>query len=265
MMDVTCYAQNGKSKSERLCNAFAEGVRRAGGSASVHSGYAPKLREGAAVFYGVRPNQAHLLKQACIEGRDWYYIDNAYFDRTRERHFRVTRNALQHAGTGVSDGARFAVLGVSIKAWRKSGTHVLVCPQSEEFLAQFCPEGADWSAQTVARLKQLTEREIRVRPWQSNKVHWYQTLPADLRNCWALVTFSSASAITAMCDGVPAFVTALDCISRPVANLDLAAIETPVYSNERGAWCNVVADNQFSVDEIAQGIAWHALNADRRL
>ncbi len=259
--DVTCYAQVSKGKSERLCEAFAAGVRAAGQIAQVHAGWTERLRSGAAVFYGVRPSQAHLLEQAKAEGRDWYYIDNAYFDRTRERYFRVTRNRLQHPGTGTSDGARFGVIGARIKPWNKAGGHVLVCPQSDEFMDTFCEDGAGWAAKTVAQLRAITQREVRVRPWQSNKVEWYRTLPEDLRGCWALVTYSSASAITAMLEGIPAFVTAADCISRPVANLDLARIDDPEYSDGRPAWCNVVADNQWSVDEISGGLAWLALRA----
>lgn len=257
-MDATCYIQKGKAKSELLCAAFAAGVVNSGGKASVYDGDA--LKPGAAVFYGVRPHQKRILEEAKYERRDWYYIDNAYFDKTREKFFRITRNRLQHSGRGESCGTRFANLKIDIRPWRKSGEHVLVCPQSDEFLNTFCPDGSRWTAKTLERLARYTEREVRVRPWQPNKVSWYRTLPDDLANCWALVTYSSASAITAMLDGIPAFVSADDCISRPVANTDLAKIEQPAYATGLRAWAEVVADNQFSLKEIASGYAWERLN-----
>jgi hypothetical protein len=259
LVDVTCYVQPGKAKSQLLCGAFAAGVRAAGGDAAIQMGPCEELRPGAAVFYGVRPEQQHLLEQAKAQGRDWYYIDNAYFDRTREVYFRITRNRLQHDGSGESDGARFAAIGQRIKPPRRDGTHVLVCPQSDQFMRLFCEEGARWCANTVARLKALTARPVRVRPWRPNKVEWYKTLPEDLTDCWALVTYSSASAITAMLEGIPAFVTAADCIARPVANTDLEAIEAPACAPDLLPWAGVVADHQFSLDEIAGGFAWRRL------
>ncbi len=263
MAEVTCYVQAGKEKSERLCNAFASGVRANGGKATIYAG-CDALQNGAAVFYGVRPNQRGLLEQAKAQDRDWYYIDNAYFDRTREKYFRVTRNRLQHHGVGESDGARFRAIGQDIEPWRMSGAHILVCPQSDEFMDTFCEDGAKWEALTVARLKKITQREIRVRAWQSNKINWYKTLPEDLRDCWALVTYSSASAISAMMSGIPAFVTAYDCISRVVANADLEAVDHPYYVHGLRPWANVVADNQFTVEEIASGFAWWHLEREAR-
>lgn len=257
-MDVTCYVLDGKAKSELICKAFASGVRACGGTAQLYA-QSKTLQPGAAVFYGVRPHQKGLLDLAIREGRDWYYVDNAYFDSTRERYFRITRNRLQHVGLGESDGSRFKVVSQPIKPWRKAGNHILVCPQSDEFLNLFCPAGAQWTEQTVKALRSLTQREIRVRAWNSDKVNWYKTLPEDLDDCWALVTYSSASAITAMCAGIPAFVTARDCIARVVANTDLTKIEDPTYTADLLGWAEVVADNQFSVAEIAAGYAWRRL------
>jgi hypothetical protein len=244
-----------------LCRAFATGVRSNGGTAILCDDPVDRLLAGAAVFYGVRPHQKPLLDQAIAEGRDYYYIDNAYFDSTREVYFRITRNRLQHTGTGISNGERFNALKIQPKPWRKAGKHILVCPQSDEFLNLFCPDGAQWTARTVERLTQLTKRPIRVRPWQQDKREWYRTLPDDLAESCALVTFSSASAITAMLEGVPAFVTAADCISRPVANTDLHLIIAPRYTADLKPWLNVVADNQFTISEIMTGYAWRFLQA----
>jgi hypothetical protein len=263
LLDATCYVQKGKAKSEQLCRAFAAGVSRCNGAAQVIAD-ASRLLPGAAVFYGVRPNQAHILDAAMEAHRDWYYIDNAYFDPTREVYYRITRNRLQHHGVDASDGTRFASLKIPIHPWRKSGSHILLCPQSDEFLDLFCGQGAKWTHHTLNRLSEITPRELRVRPWKPNKVEWYRTLPEDLEDCWALVTYSSASAITAMLNGIPAFVTAEDCISAVVANRSLDTIEHPYYWHNLLPWCNVIADNQFTVEEIASGYAWRRLHAADR-
>jgi hypothetical protein len=125
---VTCYPIPGKAKALRLCEAFAAGVRAAGGDAHVCTEPPRELADGAAVFYGVRPAVAHLWEQAKREARDWYYIDNSYFDAARERQFRVTKNAIQHTGRGASDGRRFRALGIAIGPMRVGGdTRCSVC------------------------------------------------------------------------------------------------------------------------------------------
>ena len=218
------------------------------------------LLPGGAAFYGVTPATKHLWAQARREGRDWYYIDNSYFDRCREVYFRVTRNALQRSGTEPSDGERFKALEIEPKPWRARGEHILVCPQSDEFMRTVAEYPGDWLAETVRELRSTTGREVRVRAWNRNKKAWYASLPEDLKGCHALVTYSSASAISAMLAGVPAICTGDDCISRPATAREISQIESPVMND--GARLQVLraaADGQWTVDELRHGIAWKSL------
>lgn len=254
-MSVVGYPTPGKEKARVILNAFCAG---AGGK--VVTEIPEKLLPGPAAFYGVTPSTRHLFEQAKKEGRDWYYLDNAYFDSCRQVYFRATKNRLQHNGEGISNGRRFYSLRLAIAPWRKRGEHVLVCPQSDEFMRVAAGYPTCWWENYIGVLKNFTGREIRLRPWQRDKAEWYRTLPSDLDNCWAVVTFSSASAISAMLAGIPAFVTAEDCISAPVANLDIERIEVPEYSDHRQRWCEVVADNQWTLDEMRAGLAWKMLH-----
>lgn len=252
---ITGYPTPGKAKATALLDAFCAG---AGGR--VADTIPPRLLPGAAAFYGVTPATQHLWLQAKAERREWYYIDNAYFDRCREQYFRVTRGALQHDGFGASDGKRWKTLGLTIADWRQKGEHILLCPQSDEFMRTCAQHPGSWLTDTLDQLKIHTGRELRVRPWNGNKQKWYATLPADLAGCWALVTYSSASAITAMLAGVPALCTSLDCISGPMTEVNLASIERPRYPVNRESWARVVADNQWTLDEMRSGLCWKMLN-----
>lgn len=258
-MSVVGYPTPGKEKARWLLHAFCMGA-----AGSVAQSIPARLLPGAAAFYGVTPATKHLWDQARAEGRDVYYIDNAYFDSTRGEYFRVTRNRLQHTGLGYSDGKRFARLKIPISAWHRSGEHVLICPQSAEFMKVCADYPGDWIADTVAELKRWTKRELRVRPWQRDKANWYRTLPADLENCWALVTYSSASAITALLAGIPAFCTAQDCISEPLAgHYPLAYIGNPPRLEGREAWARILADHQWTAHEMEEGLCWRMLNANQ--
>lgn len=252
-MSVVGYPTPGKRKATVILDAFCVG---AGGKVSTDI---TRLRDGAAAFYGVVPGTLRIYERAIAEGRDVYYLDNAYFDPTREVYFRATRGRLQHDGCGASDGKRFDALGIPIKPWRESGSHVLLCPQSDSFMRDVAKYPGNWTQDTLAALRGLTDRELRVRPWTGNKRDWYRTLPEDLADCWALVTYSSASAITAMLAGVPAIVTAEDSIARPLAGR-LADVEAPTKPDGRREWASVVADNQWTLDEMRSGLCWRMLN-----
>lgn len=263
-MSVVGYPTPGKQKARLILDCFC-----AGAASGIVVGDLPeKLLPGAAVFYGVTPATKSLWEQAKRERRDWYYIDNAYFDGCRTVWFRVTRNALQHHGTGYSDGRRLHDLiynaGVVCepKAWKQSGNHIILAPQSDEFMQVCAGYNGSWINDTLADLRRFTTRTIVARNWMRDKALWYRTLYQDLRQAWAVVTYSSASAITSMIEGVPAFVTATDCIAHCIAFTDLRRIEQrPPPEDDRRLWMAVVADNQWTLEEMREGLAWHHLTA----
>lgn len=247
---VTCYPQDGKKKSLDVCAAFAEGCR----GQIVTDG---KWRGGASMFYGIDSANEGAWRAAQRSGEDWYYADNAYFDAFRGIYFRVAKNRLQHDGRGTSDGRRFAMLGLDVRPWRNgSAGHVLVCPQSEHFMRVAAGYAGDWTTDVVEQLRERTGREIRVRQWNRDKKRLAQELPAAMAGAWALVTYSSGSAISAILAGIPAISTT-ECVARRMCG-DLSTIEEP-QRPERESWLNVVADNQWTLEEFRQGLAWKAL------
>jgi len=238
----------------RLIEAFAKGC---GGR--VASTRAERLEPGDAAFYGVRPAWKHLWDQAKAEKRDVYYIDNAYFDGARERYFRVTRNALQADGLQACWGgdreARFKVLGLTVQPWRPSGEHIVICPQTDEFMRVMGGFEGDWVAMVTAELRKYTDRELRVRRKDERR-----PLSEDLRGAWALVTHMSCAAVEALLAGVPVFCTGR-CAARWMGTSDLSFIEAPIYPERREEWAAVLAANQWTEPEFRDGTAWGALNA----
>jgi hypothetical protein len=247
------YPTPDKAKAKLILDAFCEG---AGGKVTND---VSKLHEGDAAFYGVVPDTANVYQAAIYKGRDVYYLDNAYFDSVRQVYFRATKNQLQHDGLGASNGKRFRELNIEIKEWRTKGDHIVICPQSDQFMKTVVGYQGNWLKDTVEGLKQLTDRPLRIRPWNGNKKEWYSTLPADLINAHALVTFSSASAITAILSGVPAICTAKDSIAHHMSGR-LHDIEKPPMPINREAWAGVIADNQWTLSEFRNGTAWKMLN-----
>lgn len=250
---ATCYPVPGKQKALLTCDAFADGIRRIYGRASaaeVSAGVPQTLGPGAAVFYGVRAATRHLWVQAESSGRDRLYIDNSFFDCVRERQFRVAKNAIQCTGLGQSDGKRLRALGVSLKPWR-SGSHILVCVQSQEFMGLVAGDSG-WLGRMTKALQSVTDRRLVIRSKADG-----EPFQSALRGAHAVVTYSSAAAVEALVAGVPV-VCAETCAAYPMST-PLAEIETP-RTPDREQWAAVLADNQWTLDELRRGDAWRALN-----
>ena len=250
-LSVTCYVVPGKAKSQLLCEAFAAGCR---GTVSA----AQHLLPGPAFFYGVAEATQRVWDQVRAEGREYYYADNSYFDRARQRYFRITRNAFQVSALVRADPARLAALGVKARPWQKPGRHIVVVEQSDAFM-QLVGVGPGWLTRTVEELRLHTDRPLRVRAWRRDKDKAAATLAADLAGAWALVTHMSAAANEALLAGIPVFVTG-ECAARAMASGPLSAIEQPLYPDGVPEWAAGLAANQWSIAEIRTGIAWRALH-----
>lgn len=245
-----CY-QHAKAKSVRVLDAFRAGCKEETAPASVED---PQLFAGDVAFYGVRPPWARLWKQAITEKRTWYYVDNAWFDCSRENYFRVGVNAVQSWSKKHSDGKRLARLGVQIAPWRKKGEHVLVCPQTHEFLTTVAQQ-PNWLQESIAQVKQFTGRKIVVRDKKTRG-----TLQHDLKGAWIMVCHSSAAAVEALAAGIPVIV----CDPRAACatfSTSFNEIESPYMPDGRLEFMGRLADSQWTLDELRKGEAWREFSS----
>lgn len=244
--------------SRTVCGAFAEGARAPQVPPSVLQ------PEGAVAIYGRLRGCNEILAAAIEAGRDWYYLDRGYFRATRDAdysgYFRVTKNAMQHNGRGLTDDARFKSLGIRIKPWQTKGRHILVCPPGIVFgrLAGFDSEA--WMTNALAALQRHTERPVKVREKPRGMQSRNVPLADDLADCWAVVTHSSNVAVEAAIQGVPVFCTD-PCAASIMGASNLSEIERPVYPDGRYEWASVLANNQWTLEEFRSGLAWRMLNA----
>lgn len=213
--------------------------------------------EGPAFFYGVT-DELHKIYLASIgSGYGYYYCDNSYFDCSRQLYYRVTRNAFQLSSLGVTDYARLKqmeLMGLAIQPWRKNGSHVVVCEQSDQFM-RLCGYRGSWLEDTLDTLRDSTDRPLRIRQWMRDKTRAMRTLQDDLKGAWALVTHSSAAANEALLAGVPVFVSG-QCAALPFSR-DIRSVEEPFYPNNREEWAAGLAANQWTADEMRSGKCWN--------
>jgi hypothetical protein len=228
----------GKRKSADLCEAFMRGAKGA---------------DHCAVFYGVDESNLADFQRIRKSGLDWYYIDNSYFDKTRGSHYRVTKNGLQHSGTGATNGSRFRLMRTPVMPWRANGSHVVICPQSDSFMQSVIHHNGPWLDKAIARLRGVTSRPIVVREWDRDKLALASTLASDLRNAWILVTHSSAAAVSALLSGIPVI---SESGAAALMSSSYETIETPFMPQDRERFFGVLADNQWTPAEMASGQAW---------
>lgn len=249
MRPPVTYAVAGERSSPRFGAAFARGC---GGRVMSHTqGMQPG---GFASFCS--PPVWPLLRRAQAEGRDWFYGDHAYVGRGT--HFRVTRNAYQHDGTGQGSKARWRALGRPIQPWRRSGHHIVLCPNSDVYFGFFGMTTTEWVADVTARLRAVTDRPLRVRSKRDAR-----PIALDLVDAWAVVVYSSAAAIDALIAGVPAFTLADFAATYRMGTADLTRIEQPVYPDDRESFLWSLAAHQWTCEELARGDGWRALGERR--
>lgn len=234
---IVCYAQREKGKSMRVLEAFCEGS----GAHLVYTNE-PLLLPGAAVFYGIRESYKHLWLQVKQECRDFFFVDNAYFDATREQQFRVTKNRIQHTGRGETDGKRFAALGITIKPKIKQneGSKIIICAQSDEFMDLIANDPGWLARVSVSMKRHCGEENVIVR-----RKNEQRPLAEDLRDAKLVVTWSSAAAIVAHLEGIPVACNEQCCVT---------------YSEDVLKWAGVLADNQWTLDEFRSGAFKKALD-----
>lgn len=260
-MSLSIYPVPGKEKSKVICAAFAHG--------------APKNATGA-VFFGTEGVMSAFQR---AKSGTWWYIDNSYTDPQRGQYFRVTKNDLQvdpidqrvatrdiggdwYFSLRHSTGERFARLGIKVKDWRDNPEgKILVIPQSDDFMKSTLGRKGDWLKETVDKLIAWGfGHRIRVRPWQRDKKQAYIELHKDLDDAALVVTWSSASAITALYEGIPA-ISESGSAHALTGGLIQQAVRDPRRPSieERTRFLQILADGQWTLDEMRDGTCWRWL------
>lgn len=236
-------------KNRRISEAFAAGC----GAEIVPPG---PLRSGAVFVYGCLRGTKEVVDQAKAAGRTWYYADNGYFRPGMDGYFKVTKNALQHDGSGQFGPERWRRLGKTIHPWRADGEHILICPPSMSWGEIWGFDPMQWLADVLERLSSSTDRPLHIR----HRENLDTQLHVALDNAWAMVTHSSNAAVEALLWGIPVFCTD-PCGAYRMGTPDLSRIENPPMPDDRELWqwaCNLAA-NQWTIQEMRDGTCWREL------
>jgi hypothetical protein len=205
------------------------------------------LKDGPAVIMGFDQNADNLVMQCMKEGREFYHIDHAYFDRGYEGgNFRVVKNGIHQNRLKVAPPS-----SRKIKDWQ-DGEIVIIIPPPPKIAKVFGLK--DWVDETVATVRKHTDRQIMVKQKQT-----FLPLEFWLEKAHCLVSFASVADVEAVMNGVPVFVSKHS-PAASVGEFDFSKIEEPIKPN-RQLWLDTLSYSQFHISQMSSGEAWRALNA----
>lgn len=168
-------------------------------------------------------------------------------------------------------------LGITMKDWRTTGNHILICTQRNGGWSMKGLSVIDWLEQTVADIKKYTDRPIIVRGHPGDKMaqHYLKSKPGkyivsrspsimeDLKGAWATITYNSSPGVASSIEGIPTFITdPLPEISQAydVGNYDLSKIENPELK-DRQPWVEKIAMCHWKFEELENGRAWNHIRS----
>jgi len=164
-------------------------------------------------------------------------------------------------------GDRWAALGIDVTPWREDGEHVIVCGQVPWDASVQNVDILDWCRSACDTVRQHSSRPVIFRPHPLALDHsppiegaGYSVGPLEpeLARAWAVVTYSSNTAVDAAIGGCPVFAHDIGSMAWQIAGHDLGEIERPGRP-DRGAWLNGLAYAQWTPAEMAAGLPWHHL------
>lgn len=257
--------EHGKAKSEMLARAMYKGWGGYGGLIvnepdEVPDGYAP-------VFIGMRPALAKLLHGLREQNREYLTVDNGYFQPYKQGHFRVTQNALQF-GDAIGSAfpeeiARWRALNEPIQPWRGTGVHNLIVLQSEPWYEMVLGvKRADWLAGVVRQIEQISSRPILIRDKPLKGRGPTTTIFEDMEDAWVVISLSSNCLVQAAQQGIPVLPVG-HCAASPLGT-SFSRLKTPYYPEDREAVFAQLAANQWTLQEIADGVMYRTLAARPR-
>jgi hypothetical protein len=252
-----------------------EGIARVGDKPIARSSHHYQRPEGqVGVFYGLSGKLVNALADYPAAGRTAVFVDMGYWGRkTGGRYLGYhkltvnSRHPTAYFQRQKHSASRFLHFGVKIEPWRTSGQSIVVAgmgPKGNR-AEGYGPQG--WEKEIIPLLRQHTRRPILYRPMPNSEgskpilgstmIDKDQPLREALADAWALVAHHSNAAVEGLVMGVPAFV--VEGAALPMACADFTRIEHPRRPGNRRQWLADLGWTQFSVAEMAEGLAWRHL------
>lgn len=278
-IDCVIYEVPGHARSRAVCRAMLQGILHSGDKAIIKSSLQYRKPEGrVGIFYGMSGHLARALVEYPEQGRHAVYADLGYWKRKdggrwSGYHKLVVdgRHPTRYFQDVPKKHDRLEALGFQMAPWRRDDEAILVVGMG--------PKGAraegfrvnEWEQSVVDELLRITDRPI----WYRPKPNWLEAtslrgaemhrstdlLTDSLAGVRVVVSHHSNANVEALVEGVAGFTLEGPALALNRSALDLEMIEElrEATLDERRQWAADLAYTQFSIEEMAAGVAWRHL------
>ena len=164
-------------------------------------------------------------------------------------------------------------LGITLKPWRTSGDHILLCLQRNGGWSMGGLDVITWMNRTIEEIRKYdNKRTIIVRPHPGDKkiknflriqhknvrLSTARDITQDLQNAWATVIYNSSPGVASAIEGVPVIITDPKLghsQSEDVSNIGIQNIVNPKMP-DREQWVRKLAMSHWNFEELKNGTAW---------
>lgn len=168
-------------------------------------------------------------------------------------------------------------LNISLKDYRTTGNHILLCLQRNQGWSMGSVNIQDWAIETINKIRQYSDRPIVVRPHPGDKqskailtpgnpqcriplssnvkMSTNESLLDDLKDCWAAVNYNSSPVVGAAIEGIPIFVSDKSKSQCAEISNDLKDIESPTLF-DRQQWVERISMFHWKFSELQNGNCW---------
>jgi len=163
-------------------------------------------------------------------------------------------------------------LNLSLKTWRTSGNHILICLQRTGGWSMQGLDTISWLHGVITQIRKFSDRPIIVRTHPGDRkiksilqlnlknvsISQNDSLITDLFSAWATVVYNSSPSVASIIEGIPAFITdpnPRNSQSFDVGNFDISKIENPIMP-DRQQWIEKISMCHWKFDELRSGAAW---------
>lgn len=274
-----------------LMDIFKAGVEACGDTAQVYFNNdlpSSDLDAGFVLGYSIGTNHRRKIIDTLLNNRAYpIFVDSNILNYAKSEHqwhrYSMTsvypNDGIYFFGkTNLDKWQEFSSWhGVSLKPWRTEGNHILLLCQRPKGWNMFAPSQELWMDETIAKIRQFTQRPIRIRmhPGDGNReamikkiqrqyndtitLSTASNIREDLINCWASIGYNSTPNVVSAIEGIPVYVEdPVHSWASDISFQDLSKIESPPLL-DRTAWSNKIANIHWSNKEVQQGLLWSAM------
>ena len=258
--------------SDEYIDRFSQGVQRS--PQSLQSYQFDQASDAVIVLRGIMKHK--LIKQFWDAGQNFVYMDSGYLGnrpcaknpRGWKLWHRMVINNIQHSQLITRPSDRWQRLGLSL-APRQQGRKILVVAPDQKPCKFYGIDLDQWIQDTVAQIKQYSNRPIEIRARHSNTVKLNRTSEQSFQavlqdDVGVVVTYNSVAAVESLLHGVPTVALAPVSAADPVASKTLAGVDDAFWPDDdlRYHWACHLAYAQFHNTELEDGTAARQLLQD---